>query len=465
MNTPIEFEDEELSNAARRTISSKEPPAQRTYTPSQAVFAKSAGCFCWTPEDRRLYDFSSGVLVTNLGHNPKRWLKRFFDYLGWDLSALSQSGDYASAAPMNAYNAVTPIEAAAVERLIKSVQSRPGGRRLNTVMWSASGSEAIQKSLWACLHRDEKRDMILATRHGFHGKKGLAGAVTGSETDHDRDPRVRFVSFPMAEVDDVSKYDHTFDPTSYGSELELLWKEFGSRISCLITEPYLGGGGSYHPPAAYLQLLQAFCRKHHILFVLDEVQANFGRTGPLFAFERYGLEPDFICLGKGLGNGIPVSAVLGRGDVMSSLSYGDASDTWSANPVSCAAVLATLDEFETTDVLKHAQGISQICLRGLTRLQETSVVTKVRGEGLVFGIECGPVGNLTANQVANLVVETCYRGKPGGDGIHFLGPLAGCVLRVAPPLTMLPEEAEASLELLFSLVSQLELKLRGAAVT
>jgi 4-aminobutyrate aminotransferase-like enzyme len=385
--------------------------------------------------------------------------------LGWDPAALSGSGEYVTAAPMNTYNAITPIEAQAVERLVKSVQSRPGGRRLNAVMWSASGSEAIQKTLWACLHRDEKREVILATRHGFHGKKGLAGAVTGSEKDHDRDPRVRFISFPMAEVDDVSKYEHTFTPTVYASELESLWNELGPRIGCLITEPYLGGGGSYHPPAAYLQMLQSFCRKHHILFVLDEVQANFGRTGPLYAFERYGLEPDFICLGKGLGNGIPVSAVVGRGDVMSCLNYGDASDTWSANPISCAAVLATLDEFETTDVLEHARDISEIFFRGLTRLKETSLVTKVRGEGLVFGIECGPAGGLSANDVANQVVETCYLGKPRGDGIHFLGPLAGCVLRVAPPLTMTAKEAEDSLELLFSLVSQLELKLRGAVVS
>ncbi len=462
MTTPIEFEDEELSNAARRTIADKEPLAQRTFTPSQAVFAKSAGCFHWTPEGRRLYDFSSGVLVTNLGHNPTRWLKRFFDYLGWDAAALGQAGEYTSAVPMNAYNAVTPIESMAVERLVKSVQSRPGGRRLNSVMWAASGSEAIQKALWACLHRDEKRDMILATRYGFHGKKGLAGAVTGCETDHDRDPRVRFISFPMAEIDDVSKYEHTFAPNAYSTELDILWNELGPRIGCLITEPYLGGGGSYHPPAAYLNMLQTFCRKHHILFVLDEVQANFGRTGPLYAFERYGVEPDFVCLGKGLGNGIPVSAAVGRGDVMSCLNYGEASDTWSANPISCAAVLATLDEFETTDVLEHAQGISQIFFRGLVRLQETSVIKKVRGEGMVFGIECGPLGGLTANQVANQLVEACYVGKPGGDGIHFLGPLAGCVIRVAPPLTMTAEEAEASLDLLFSLVSELEARLRGA---
>jgi 4-aminobutyrate aminotransferase-like enzyme len=463
MNQPIQFPNEDRSNGARRTIAAKEPIAQRTFTPSQAVFAKSAGPFHWTPEGRRLYDYSSGVLVANLGHNPRSWMRRFFENLGWNPAALSGGEKYVAVAPMTAYNAITPIEAAAVERLIKNVQSRPGGRKLDTVMWSASGSEAIQKALWACLHRDPKRDMILATRHGFHGKKGLAGAVTGSESDHDRDPRVRFISFPMEEVDDVSRYEETFDGYRYQSELEAIWKEFGPRINCLITEPYLGGGGSYHPPSAYLKLLEAFCRRHDILFVLDEVQSNFGRTGAMYAFESHGIEPDFVCLGKGLGNGIPVSAVVGRGDVLASLTYGEGSDTWSANPIACAAVVATLDEFETSGVLEHAGTVSPIFFRGLSRLKETSLVTKVRGEGMVFGIECGPAPGLTANAVANKVVEACYLGQPGGDGIHFLGPLAGCVLRVSPPLTISVEEAEASLNLLFDLVSQLAERLRGKA--
>jgi 4-aminobutyrate aminotransferase-like enzyme len=464
MNPSIQFPNEGRSNAARRAIAAKEPIAQRTYTPSQAVFTKSAGPFHWTPEGRRLYDYSSGVLVSNLGHNPRTWLRRFFDLLGWDPAIASEGEKYVAAVPMNAYNAITPVEAAAVERLIKNVQSCSGGRRLDTVMWAASGSEAIQKALWACLHRDETRDMILATRHGFHGKKGLAGAVTGSETDHDRDPRVRFISFPMAEVDDVSKYERPFDGARYQAELDALWKELGSRINCVITEPYLGGGGSYHPPMAYLKLLEAFCRRHDILFILDEVQSNFGRTGSMYAFESRGIEPDFICLGKGLGNGIPVSAVVGRGDVLASLQYGDGSDTWSANAVACAAVLATLDEFETGGVLEHARTISPLFIRGLSRLKETSLVTKVRGEGMVFGIECGPLGDLTANQVANKVVEACYLGKAGGDGIHFLGPLAGCVLRVAPPLTISVEEAEASLALLYDMVSDLAEKLQEKAV-
>ena len=106
----------------------------------------------------------------------------------------------------------------------------------------------------------------------------------------------------------MSQRGQPFDPAPYRRELDALHQQFGRRLSVLITEPYLGGGGSYHPPAAYLQILQAFCRENDLIFILDEVQSNFGRTGDLFAFETYGLEPDVVVLGKGLGNGVPVAA-------------------------------------------------------------------------------------------------------------------------------------------------------------
>ncbi|MFN0055827.1 MAG: aspartate aminotransferase family protein [Planctomycetales bacterium] len=465
---PIQFPGEERSNAIRQTIARQEPVSLRTFTPSQMVLAKSAGVYHWTPEGRRLYDYSSGVLVANLGHNPTRWMHRLARYMGWGREqvagrAIDQipADEYFSAVTLTAYNAVTPIEAQAVERLVRNVQSWPGGRRLDTVMWAASGSEAVQKALWACLHRDESRDMILATRYGFHGKKGLAGAVTGSEKDHDRDPRVRFISFPMAEIDDVSRSDRPIDLTPYRRELETLWSQCGTRLNCLITEPYLGGGGSYHPPASYLQLLQNFCRERDILFILDEVQANYGRTGRMFAFEKYGLEPDFVVLGKGLGNGVPVSAVVGRGDVMASLKYGEASDTWSANPLGCAAVLATLDEFEASDILAHTRALTPVFFEGLCRLKETGLIAKVRGEGLVFGIECAASGELTSQQVAAEVVKAAYLGNEDGEGIHLLGPLAGNVVRISPPMVLTQEQALDSLELLFTIVSQLAERLSG----
>lgn len=461
MTTPIQFPGEDRSNAVRRVIAEKEPAALRTYTPTQAVLDRAAGCFVWTPEGRRLYDYTSGVLVANLGHNPRRWMKRLTEYMGWTPDHLTgDDAGYFEAVPLTAYNAVTEVEARATERLVQSLQARTGGRRLETVMWAASGSEAIQKALWACLHRDEDRNLIIATRHGFHGKKGIAGAVTGTEKDPNRDPRVKFVSFPMSEIDDLSKYDWDVDLAKYRAELEVLWNDYGERLNCLITEPYLGGGGSYHPPASYLQVLQNFCREHEILFILDEVQSNFGRTGEMYAFEKYGLEPDFVCLGKGLGNGVPVSAAAGRGDVMASLQYGEASDTWSANPLSCAAVLATLDEFETTDVLEHTGRLSEIFFEGLERLKETEIAARVRGEGMVFGVECAEIGGLSANEAANAAVEACYRGlSDGGEGIHLLGPLAGNVLRISPPMTMTEQEARGSLELMFQVMQTLSKRL------
>src|SRR4051794_7920416 len=237
-------------------------------------------------------------------------------------------------------------------------------------MGAASGPEAIQKALWAALARDHSRSMILATRFGFHGKKGLAGAVTGCETDHDRDPRVRFISFPREECIDVADRGKALNLSSYAREVEGLQEEFGSPLRTLITEPYLGGGGSFHPQKEYLQFLQNFCRQHDMVFILDEVQSNFGRTGNLFAFETYGIEPDIVVLGKGLGNGVPVAAVVGRSDLLGSLEYGEGSDTWSANPLCCAAVVATLDEFAAHDWIKHCRRASAVLEAGLVRLKE-----------------------------------------------------------------------------------------------
>jgi 4-aminobutyrate aminotransferase-like enzyme len=456
MTSPLHHPGEPSSNEARDGAAATEPRALRTFTPSQAVLARSAGVFHWTPEGRRLYDFTSGVLVANLGHNPQGWMRRFADHMGWP----AQGGPerFFSALPMTAYNAVTGVEVEASRRLLEALQGRPGGKRLEQVLWAASGSEAIQKALWAALARDRSRDVILATRYGFHGKKGLAGAVTGCETDRDRDPRVRFISFPTAECADVSLRGRPFDPTPYRRELEALLHQFGRRLSVLVTEPYLGGGGSYHPPAAYLQTLQAFCREHDLTFILDEVQANFGRTGDLFAFETYGVEPDVVVLGKGLGNGVPVAAAVGRADLFASLDYGEGSDTWSANPLCCAAVLATLEEFAAADVLGPCRRSSALVEEGLVRLKELPFIAHVRGEkgGMVWGVETRDHAGRGAAEWANAVVLACYRGADGaGDGIHLLGPLAKKVIRVAPPLVLTEAEARDSMELMYRLLAPL----------
>jgi 4-aminobutyrate aminotransferase/(S)-3-amino-2-methylpropionate transaminase len=445
---------ESSSNSTRDLAACYEPHALRTYTPTQAVLARSRGIFHWTPEGRRLYDFTSGVLVTNLGHNPASWMRRFTGYMGWsDADWTSTAEPYFPALPFNAYNAITPVETEASQRLIALLQKLPGGSRLQQVFWAASGSEAIQKALWAAMARDQSRDMIIATRHGFHGKKGLAGAVTGCETDHERDPRVRFISFPREECADLSMRGRPFDSLSYRRELETLYQQYGRRLGTLITEPYLGGGGSFHPPREYLQLLQTFCRAHDIVFILDEVQSNFGRTGNLFAYETYGLEPDIAVLGKGLGNGVPVAAAVGCTDIFASLDYGEGSDTWSANPLCCAAVLATLDEFAERDIMGPCRAASAVLEAGLLDLKQLPFIRAVRGEqgGMVWGVETADWAGRSAADWANTMVLACYRGE-GGDGLHILGPLSKKVLRIAPPLVITEQEARSATTLMLGLL-------------
>jgi 4-aminobutyrate aminotransferase-like enzyme len=456
---PIEHPAEDTSNDVRRQLADLEPKSQRTFTPSLAVIERSAGCYHFTPEGRKLADFTSGVLVANLGHNPSRWWRSVLGYMGLD--DFDTSDEYVAAVPLTAYNAVTELEVQAADRLVASIQVYDGGIQLDHVLWAASGSEAIQKALWTCMSRRPGSEMILATRYGFHGKKGLAGAVTGSENDPHRDPRVKFISFPFDECRNVERRRQPLDLGPYERELESLWKQHGDQICCLITEPYLGGGGSIHPQKEYLQLLARFCREHDIVFILDEIQSNFGRTGSMYAFDTYGVEPDMVVLGKGLGNGVPVDAVVGRRDLFAGLPYGIGSDTWSAHPLGCAAVLATLDEFEYTGALENAEGLAEIFEAGLLRLQETGLVAHVRGEGTVWGIECQGVGSSSAEQVAAACVEACYLGDGQGRAIHLLGPLAGKVLRVAPPLVMNHDEAREYLGVMYDIFTELRKRLES----
>ena len=146
---------------------------------------------------------------------------------------------------------------------------------------------------------------------------------------------------------------------------------------------------------------------------------------------------------------------MGRRDVLASLNYGEGSDTYSANPIACAAVVATLDEFESQNVLQNAAELAGVIESGLERLKETGVICRVRGEGCVWGIECQAIGDRSADQVALECVEACYLGDPQGRRIHLLGPLAGCVLRISPPLTMDVDEAAEYLDVMFEIFSAL----------
>ena len=161
----------------------------------------------------------------------------------------------------------------------------------------------------------------------------------------------------------------------------------------------------------------------------------------MYAFSEYGIEPDLVALGKGMGNGMPVDAIVGRADVFASLKYGEGSDTWSAHPMGCAAVLATLDEFDEDNILEQGHALSEVIEEHLVRLAELPGIACVRGEGTVWGVECEALEEKSAEEVAHEIVRLCYLGDSDGKAIHLLGPLAGKVIRIAPPLNMPLDEA------------------------
>jgi 4-aminobutyrate aminotransferase-like enzyme len=144
------------------------------------------------------------------------------------------------------------------------------------------------------------------------------------------------------------------------------------------------------------------------------------------------------------------------------LDYGHGSDTWSAHPLGSAAVLATLDEFETTNVLDQGRRLAVVLETGLERLKQTGVVAHIRGEGCVWGVECGAVGRHTPSDVARACVKACYLGDALGRAIHVLGPLAGNVLRISPPLVMPTTEAQEYLDVMFALFGELSRSLEAS---
>jgi len=253
--------------------------------------------------------------------------------------------------------------------------------------------------------------------------------VTGETSPN---PNVRFISFPL---------DAPFTEKDCERELAALSAECGGRAALLITEPYLGARGSYHPPKWYHAMLQEWCHAENAVFIFDEVQSCFGRTGNMYAFETYGVRPDLVVLGKGLANGEPGAAVVGRADVLGALDYGEGSDTYSATPGTCAAVCAALDVFREERVLDHVKKASKWLRGGLARLQKRfPFIHAVRGEGMVYGVE------MTDAETANRCVLEAYRARDK-KGVHFLGPLAQKVLRVSPPLVMDREEMDEAFAL------------------
>jgi 4-aminobutyrate aminotransferase-like enzyme len=229
--------------------------------------------------------------------------------------------------------------------------------------------------------------------------------------------------------------------------------ETAGSLAALVIEPYQGTAGFVFPPAGYLKKVEQWARTKGLLFILDEVQSSFGRTGKLFALEHENLEPDILALGKGIGSGVPIAAVAARSGVLASLEKGEMSSTAGGNPLACAAALAVFEIIEREKLVERAAQMGAALGERLRELKKKyAVIGDVRGQGLVHGIEFvkdratkEPAPELARDIVLKCVANGLMVGKLG---------LYGNVMRVAPPLVISAELLDRSLDILDRVLSE-----------
>jgi 4-aminobutyrate aminotransferase-like enzyme len=225
-------------------------------------------------------------------------------------------------------------------------------------------------------------------------------------------------------------------------------------LAAVIVEPYQGGAGFIIPPPGFLKRLQEWTHEQGALFIADEIQASFGRTGKMWCIEHDELAPDFLCIGKGIANGIPTAALMANHEIFDKLHKGEMSSTTGANPVSAAATMAVLEVFEQEDLLGNCNRVGGYMLEELRKLQDKhEVLGDVRGFGMVIGLEFvkskatkEPAPDLTGEVTERMARKGVVCGKVG---IH------GNVIRVAPPLCITMEQAEESIKCLDEVLSEL----------
>jgi len=246
-------------------------------------------------------------------------------------------------------------------------------------------------------------------------------------------------------------WDKTFPDCGYWCFQSLDWAvetQSTGEIAALITEPYQGGAGSIIPPPGYLKKLENWCKEHNALFILDEVQSSFGRTGFMFALERENLRPNLLCLGKGIGSGIPLSALVGETEIMNVLEPGSMSSTYGGNPLSARAGLIAIDIIEKENLVSNSAKIGEYMLNRFKEIEKKcSILGDVRGQGLVLGLEIvsdkktkKPSADLTKK-----IIDECYH-----RGLVLIAPIGfyANVIRIAPPLMISRELVDKGMDIM-----------------
>jgi 4-aminobutyrate aminotransferase / (S)-3-amino-2-methylpropionate transaminase / 5-aminovalerate transaminase len=404
-------------------------------TPIYAAKAKDA----WIEDvdGNRYIDFAGGIGCLNVGHRRDEVLKAVQGQLDHFLHTCVQ---------------VTPYES--YIRLAERMNDITPGNFAKKTIFINSGAEAVENAV-KIARAYTKRPGIIAFEDAFHGRTMMTLALTSKTHPY----KAGFAPFPgeVYRVPFAYCYRCSYS-MKYPScdlycarRLEDTFKRVvaNEEVAAVIAEPVLGEGGFVVPPSDYFKVLVDLCHKHGIIFIADEVQSGFGRTGALFACERYGIEPDLMVTAKSLGGGLPLAAVTGRAEIMDAPVPGGLGGTFAGNPLSCAAALAVIDLFERENLLARANQLGDRFQRRAREWQRRwPIIGDVRGLGGMRAIELvqSQETKVPAAEETKKITQYCYE----HGLITITAGSYGNVIRVLVPLVISDEQMDEALDVLES---------------
>jgi 4-aminobutyrate aminotransferase len=388
---------------------------------SDLVVERAQGAHLYTVDGRDVLDFGCGIGVTNLGHGHPAVVE-----------AVHAQVDRLLHTSVTTHN-LPMIEAA---EAIAAVT--PAG--LESVFLCNSGAEAVEAAIKVARKATHRTDVI-AFLGGFHGRTYGALSLTASKAKYHAAmgpllPGVHHVPYPRpGEGEDaVAAVERLLASTVHPDD-----------VAAVVVEPVLGEGGYVVPPAGFLPGLRRLCDRHGILLVADEVQSGFARTGRFFAVEHTETRPDIMCLAKGLGNGMPVAAMVATPAVMGAWHAGDHGTTYGGNPVACAAAVAVIDTIRSQGLVERSARLGDAILeraRGWPALNPR--LTDARGLGLMIGLEFAHDGGVPDPDTVSRVRAAALEG-----GVLLLNcGTDDNVIRVIPPLTIPEDELDRGLDVI-----------------
>jgi 4-aminobutyrate aminotransferase len=398
------------------------------YYEQPIALVRGEGRQVWDAEGNRYLDFFGGILTTSSGHA----VAEVVEAIQSQAARLLHTSTVYLIEPM--------IELA---ETIADLAPMPDAK----VFFVPSGTEANEAALLMAASA-RRSNQVLALRNSYHGRSFAAVGVTGNRSWSPS-------AFTPLNVNYLPNGDHAGSPWHRLSVAEyiqacvedlrqLIDTQTAGDVACLIAEPIQGVGGFTIPVDGYFHAIKQILDSHGILFVSDEVQTGWGRTGDHYwGIEAHDVVPDLLTFAKGLGNGLSIAGVVGRGDLIDSVPANSIS-TFGGNPLAAAGALANLEYLAKHDCQNNARVVGKQLLDGLrSRCADVDAVSDVRGKGLMIGVECRRDGQPSVAD-AQQIMEDCRR-----DGLLIgRGGLYGNVLRIAPPLTVTPEEADEALEIL-----------------